>query len=47
VPAPSQVETSVLVPFTHVCEAQMVPPAYLRQPPAPLQAPSFPQLCAP
>jgi hypothetical protein len=47
VPAPSQVEASLLVPPLHVWGTQMVPAAYLRQAPAPLQAPSFPQLVAP
>jgi hypothetical protein len=46
-PTPLQVEASVFTPATHFWAAQMVPAAYWRQPPAPLQAPSLPQLCAP
>src|SRR6185436_7116992 len=42
--APSQVEGSVLTPPAQVCGAQMLPAAYLRHPPVPLQLPSFPQL---
>jgi hypothetical protein len=47
VPAPSQVEAMVLLPPAHFWGAQMVPAPYLRQPPTPLQAPSFPQLATP
>jgi hypothetical protein len=47
VPPPSQVEANVLIPSTQLWGAQMIPAAYLPQPPAPLQAPSLPQLAAP
>jgi hypothetical protein len=46
-PAPLQLEASVLVPSAHRWGAQMVVGPYLRQAPAPLQVPSFPQLTEP
>jgi hypothetical protein len=47
VPVPLHVDLFVKVVPVHVLCAQTVPAAYLRQAPAPLQTPSFPQLVAP
>jgi hypothetical protein len=47
VPAPLQVEANVFTPPLHRWLEQMVLGPYLRQPPDPLQVPSFPQLAGP
>lgn len=47
VPAPLQAAAKVCEPDAHDGAPQAVPPAYLRQAPAPLQAPSLPHVAAP
>jgi hypothetical protein len=46
-PEPLQVDALWALPPPHAAAAQMVPFAYTRQRPAPLQVPSEPQLAAP
>jgi hypothetical protein len=47
VPVPLHSEAAVVTPLAHLAGAHWVPALYLRQPPLPLQVPSFPQLAAP
>jgi hypothetical protein len=47
VPVPLHVRAGVNVEPVHVAATQVVPAAYRRQPPLPLQVPSVPQLGAP
>jgi hypothetical protein len=46
-PVPLHSEAAVTTPPVHFAGAHCVPALYLRQPPLPLQVPSFPQLAAP
>jgi hypothetical protein len=44
---PSHVEIAVMLPFVQLASRHLIPLAYRRHAPAPLQVPSFPQLAAP
>src|SRR4051812_44189189 len=46
-PVPLQAPMSVTLPLVQRASAHLVPAAYWRQAPRPLQVPSFPQLCGP